>query len=509
MQLDNVTVAIRPRKDWEAIDLGFRMVQQWWRPIYATWLLTVLPFALLVNALLWGHPMLAAFIVWLCKPLYERIPLYIVSRAVFGEMPPISQTLKAVPRLWLSKFFIPLTFYRLDFSRSFSWPVRQLEGLKGKARRERAAILQKQTFGSAANLTISGFIFEFIIAVSVLGLMIMFIPNHLLQRYFIDLFTGSDALAGQYLITASILVAHLIIGPFYTAGGFALYINRRTQLEAWDIEIAFRRIANRTHNLLRPTKKVAIMLFALLLVDSVFLPDTAYAKQYTDLSNKEAKTIIENVKSSKDFNAKRTISYWKAKNKTEEKKSEEDKKDDSDFDMSWLDFLKPLSSLLGTTTQTLLWIAALALVAIIIIAFIMWLPALKTPLKGSASRQKNKPKYLFGMEVAPESLPEHINEAALKLLDAGKLQAAMSLLYRGALSHFIHHLGVNLKGSATEGDCVRTIKDTQYNLAQQSIQYFQLLTFNWQLLAYAHRKPDIQTLTQLCKDWPQHFEVSA
>ena len=29
------------------------------------------------------------------------------------------------------------------------------------------------------------------------------------------------------------------------AGGFGLYLNRRTELEAWDIEITFRRMARR------------------------------------------------------------------------------------------------------------------------------------------------------------------------------------------------------------------------------------------------------------------------
>jgi hypothetical protein len=33
----------------------------------------------------------------------------------------------------------------------------------------------------------------------------------------------------------------LFLEPFYVAGGFALYLNRRAELEAWDIEQEFRR----------------------------------------------------------------------------------------------------------------------------------------------------------------------------------------------------------------------------------------------------------------------------
>ena len=38
------------------------------------------------------------------------------------------------------------------------------------------------------------------------------------------------------------MFAICVVEPLYVAGGFGLYLNRRTELEAWDIEIAFRRI---------------------------------------------------------------------------------------------------------------------------------------------------------------------------------------------------------------------------------------------------------------------------
>ena len=32
----------------------------------------------------------------------------------------------------------------------------------------------------------------------------------------------------------------LLLEPFYVAAGFAMYLNRRVELEAWDIEQEFR-----------------------------------------------------------------------------------------------------------------------------------------------------------------------------------------------------------------------------------------------------------------------------
>ena len=504
MQLDKVTVAIRPRQDWEAIDLGFRMVQQWWWPLYSSWLLTVVPFATIVYTLLWGHPVWSAFIVWLCKPLYERIPLYIVSRAVFGDMPTLRQVLKATPRLWFTRIFVPLTFYRLDFGRSFNWPVRQLEGLKGKQRRERARVLQKQSMGTAVNLTIIGFLFELTLMLTLIGLIMIFIPNHLLSRYFLDFFTGSNPVVAQYIFAFSFLFAHLVMGPFYAAAGFALYINRRTQLEAWDIEIAFRRIAERIRKLLGPVKSAASILLVVIFLGFTFSPGSSHAKSYDDLSNEQAKEIIEEIKADKDFGTKKKVKYWKRINKQEKKDKQEKDKNES----SWLlDLISSFSKFLGITTEAVLWLAAVALVAIIIMAFIMWAPALRTNSK--LPDKKKKTDYLFGMEVSPESLPDNLSQSALQLLSEGKLHPAISLLYRGALSYFIHNIGVNLKGSATERDCIRTVKNRDYQLSDATINYFQLLTYNWQLLAYAHRQPDLQTLQNLCKDWPQYFEVTS
>jgi hypothetical protein len=37
------------------------------------------------------------------------------------------------------------------------------------------------------------------------------------------------------------VVAVLFLEPFYVAAGFAMYLNRRAELEAWDIEQEFRR----------------------------------------------------------------------------------------------------------------------------------------------------------------------------------------------------------------------------------------------------------------------------
>ena len=36
MQPADIALALRRRSPWEATDLGFSMMQRWWRPVYAT-----------------------------------------------------------------------------------------------------------------------------------------------------------------------------------------------------------------------------------------------------------------------------------------------------------------------------------------------------------------------------------------------------------------------------------------------------------------------------------------
>ena len=45
----------------------------------------------------------------------------------------------------------------------------------------------------------------------------------------------------QWLSSLAYLLAVLFLEPFYVAAGFGMYLNRRAELEAWDIEQEFRR----------------------------------------------------------------------------------------------------------------------------------------------------------------------------------------------------------------------------------------------------------------------------
>ena len=155
MRLTDASVAIRPRTSWEAIDLGVLMARQHRRLLMASWAVVTLPLFAVLCALLWQYPSWAMLVFWWLKPAYERLPLYILSRSLFGDTPTLKQALKAFPGLLKPQLLASLTWRRLSPTRSFDLPVLQLEGLKGKARTQRLNVLGQRDTGAATWLTVA------------------------------------------------------------------------------------------------------------------------------------------------------------------------------------------------------------------------------------------------------------------------------------------------------------------------------------------------------------------
>ena len=53
--------------------------------------------------------------------------------------------------------------------------------------------------------------------------------------------TGEDSGFATIVIAVAYALTVMFLEPFFVAAGFAMYMNRRAELEAWDIEQEFRR----------------------------------------------------------------------------------------------------------------------------------------------------------------------------------------------------------------------------------------------------------------------------
>ena len=101
MRADQLQVELYPRAPWEAMELGSALVRQYARAIWLPWLLLSLPVFVVLNALCigLGEAWWAGVLLWWLKPVFDRVPLYVLSRAVFGQAPAVRETL-AAQRRW-------------------------------------------------------------------------------------------------------------------------------------------------------------------------------------------------------------------------------------------------------------------------------------------------------------------------------------------------------------------------------------------------------------------------
>lgn len=488
MQLDNITIAVRPRSNSEAMDLGLRLVQTHWRSLYAPLCAVVLPLFVLLNVLFSQHMWLAMLILWWLKPLYDRVLLHVLSHALFGQTPGTRETLASLPVIVKNGWFTQLSVFRLSPRRSFLLPVWQLEGLRGAARRARVRILKGVSSAQSVWLMIVCLHMEGIILFSLYGLIYIFLPEEVELRSLASFFSAAPPYWVELISNGLWLVAMLVVEPFYVAAGFMLYIQRRTQLEAWDIEIRFRRLAQRLGAL---AGSAATLLLGVLLCLGPTEP--AQAAQRAEMTPEQSRAVITDILAQEDFSTDKRITTWVPKDWRPDwnVRRKEGAKEESPF--------AALQKLIAGGFKVVLVVLVVLALIYLIINRQRWL----TRTGGGRRPAGPPPTALFGMDIQPESLPENLSVMAKDLWRQGRQREALGLLYRGSLSHLVNHDALALHDGMTESDiesCAR-----QARLDAVRVEYLSRLSAAWKTVAYAHRLPEEQGVLRLFADWPQHF----
>lgn len=506
MKLTDTTIEIRPRNKWEAIDLGLLLAHRHFAVLLISWCLVTLPiFALLtvcfwraplIPFFIWDIPLLPFIIFWWLKPIFDRIPLYILSNAVFGHTPSV----KAALLFWLkslksSKTLSDLTIHRFNLTRSFDLAVKQLEGLTGGTRKKRLNNLYL-TRPHAKLLTIIFINFEAILYTLLTSLIFMLVPdnNYIEQTSRWD--TGFLINLPIWIVhlTCSLYVLVLIISePLYVACGFCLYLNSRILLDGWDIEMAFRRLSQR----LTKTLPTLVGIICLLLATSYSPPSKAEPKAITqaiELPNKVTDTPstqppssleqarkasqqqIKNILAAPPFFAEQEKTYYRWT-----------KAPSSNF----------FSNLAGWFFEDIFKILIWAVV-IVAILVVIWQYRNLLPLPNNRAKTPLPPKQLFGLVITPESLPTDVLAEFEILWQQNNTRHALSLLYRALLSHLVHQYHIPLKSSHTEGEIVKLTQPLQL----PTVTHFTgQLTNQWLQLAYGHYQISNEQKEQLTKGW--------
>lgn len=509
MQLDQLKLGLRRRNPWEALDLGLVMLRQWKGPVYRAWSATFILFSLLIIALLWQWPLWATFVIWWLKPLFDRALLKVFAEASFGAAPSVRDVWRALPGLIRHTGLLSgLTWRRFNPGRSFELPVWQLEGQRGKAGRLRLRVLSRKVGGHAFWLllvcTHIVLIFEF----GLVGLIDFLTPSDGIPFVsWTDLFTGDSEDYLAQIFTLAWLVAESIVEPYYVAAGFSLYLNRRSELEGWDIEVAFRRMSDRLRRSASAgasgLARVAVIAVLLAGLSFTWIDGEARADQsncpapHTDSPiarpDGKVKKLADEVLADPVFGKKTTELSWRPIKKNETKNETEIP--------AWAKALIRFADLLATGTRGLIYLAVVLVAAALLVLIYRY----RGLIPGFKRRESKVPETLFGLDLRPASLPDDIAAAALAKVKAGRHAAALSLLYRGTLVALIRYRHIEFRSGDTEGLCLSRVRG---RIDLEAERYFAQLLAAWTRAAYAGIAPDAMLAEDLCRRWAPHFATA-
>jgi len=160
-----------------------------------------------------------------------------------------------------------------------------------------------------------------------------------------------------------------------------------------------------------------------------------------------------------------------------------------------LPWLVALARWLAESGRVLVWLLVAVAVAVAIVTARRWLA-----VHGNSptARGARLPSHVRELDIRPESLPADIGAAVRALWLAGERRAALSLLYRGALSRLVHSYQVAIGDASTEGDCVRLARAA---LPAPRGDFVSALVDAWQLAVYGGRPLATEHVLRLCADF--------
>ncbi|MFL6964877.1 DUF4129 domain-containing protein [Pseudomonas alvandae] len=509
MRLSDVTVTIRPRTTWEAMDLGVLMAQQHRRLLMTSWAIVTLPVYALLSLLLWDSPSLVVFLFWWLKPAFDRLPLYIVSKALFGETPTLKQALRQWPALLKPQLLASLTWRRLSLSRSFLMPVVQLEGLAGEAREQRLGVLLQRNGGAAQWLTIIGVHLETALWFGLMALFYLFVPQQVELEWDWQTLVAvaeHDWLWLEHLLNFLYPLLLIVWEPIYVACGFSLYLNRRTILEAWDIELVFRRLRQRLSAVAPLLMLAALMLLPLAppawAAEDGTAPDSPRLLNQP-VTSQASRESIKAILDAPPFKNPETVTRYRFGEEAPEPA-------ETDEAPGWLKSMFNWGAkrfeTIAALIQVLLWAALVGAVAWLAWRYRERLNALvnRRPAKGQVM-ERPTPARMFGLDIREESLPDDVASSAEQLWSSAPREA-LGLLYRALLSRLHHGFGIPLKPSDTEGQVLHRVEQLQQ---EQLLAFSKNLTLHWQNIAYGHRPPPAHLQQELCDGWRGLFGPGA
>lgn len=542
MKLETLTVELRPRSSWEAMELGAALVRRHAAAIWTPWLLVTGAVFVLLNLAAWavGQIWLAWLLMWWLRPVFDRIPQYVLSRAVFGSVPGTAETLRAQLRWGWKPMLGHLTWRRFSPMRAAMLPIDLLEGADPARLAERRRVIGGGVSGPAVLLTLACQNFLLALVLSAVLLVTLFVPNELLPeaaRAAWAMLSEDPPAWALIAFNAVDWLAVAFIEPFYVGAGFGLYLNRRTQLEAWDLEIAFRRMRKR----LEAAGTTVLLALALCLpmampaharddntcpfpeesVPEKTVPGKAAPEKAApgatqdsageatadvatgeetpapDVETRSLREIFGDDSATHTAFEKSVAQAYKdpllrpkLEQTTWERRDRDKKKDELDVEPPQLTWL---AGLIGFLAEYGLWLLVGVLVVALLLTAKRWWPWL---LGGLAVAEPEPDPVEMTHLAHTEPLPPDIATVARRLWAQGQPRRALALLYRASVEAMTARVDAHPPPGATEADCLRLSRRMP---EAEDRDAFQRMVRIWQYAAYGQRLPaadDFETLVQ-------------
>jgi hypothetical protein len=240
VQVEALAIRLRPRSPLEAADFGVRLCQSAAGSSLRCYLLAAVPVVALAAASAGVGGWLPGLVIWWLKPWLDQSILFALSRAAFGQPTTAGDLWKAQRQVWWRQLLFTLTVRRLSPWRSLTQPIYGLEGLTIREAGNRVRQIRRRTAGQALLVTHAFSASETALTVALISLVFWLAPTGLAPTLD-QVFGGDPTGAVALIVNCSYPIAALFLEPFYVGAGFAMYLNRRVELEAWDIEQEFRR----------------------------------------------------------------------------------------------------------------------------------------------------------------------------------------------------------------------------------------------------------------------------
>ncbi|MCT8283041.1 DUF4129 domain-containing protein [Xanthomonas translucens] len=558
MRIERLDVVLRARSAWEAMELGSALVRRHAGAIWKPWLLISVPLFALLNLGAWAIDQLwlAGLLLWWLKPVLDRIPLFVISRGVFGDVPRVRDTLRAQLRWGWRPMFGYLTWRRLSPARTVFMPLELLEGASAEQQRQRRRTLGGAVYGHALLLASVCWHFEAMLLLACIAAIAMFVPVDLLPetaRAAWALIGDENPVWADVGLNAFGWLATTLIEPFFVGAGFGLYLNRRTEIEAWDVEMALRRLRERLGG-------AAPLLLALVLLGApgaalraqtaapgaggpavaaepqarpapapqpvqeaaggdgdIKDPAKAQEKSADDAPEPVALDDVFDTVPAADarfdraadrtyedplLSGKRSIGYWKKRdrNDDDDEKKPDPAKPDPRFGEGLLTSVAAVFAFVG---EWGMWLLAGMLVLVLLLTAKHWLPW----MRGSGrKRAPVETPVAHAPVLSAEPLPDDVATSARRLWRQGRQRDALALLYRASVATVCERANLALPPGATEAQCLRASRRLPDDADRD---LFARMVRTWQYAAYAGRMPDDDAFDALLDALQQQYRWRA